>query len=144
MARYSTKGWYVGTAIRVGRCFREFIPCPDGSHAVVSQTASKVSSILATRMNRFEISLAPPEDNPLAGEVSWKFREINANGHFVGSFVTFIAPFGDDIHRIRAEHVEAKRKALRAAAERREIKRAMAPVAKHRPSKSPVSGKRRL
>jgi hypothetical protein len=145
MARYSTKGWYIGTAIRVGRCFREFILRSDGNQLIVQQTAVQVSAILAMRMNWFDITYVSPEDNPRAGEYYWTFWQKDEHGQFVGSFVTFIAPMGADIHRIRAEHVEAKKKARRAAAERSEIRRAMSPVAKNRPSHSnAVTSKRRL
>ena len=145
MASFSRKGWYVRTALRTGRCYREVIPSAMGDVVIGYPSEMVMRTIIEARMNWIDVSVAPVEDCPGANELLWTFRERSQYGQFIRSFLTFLAPSGSDIRRIRAAQVEANRKARRATAERSEIRRAMSPVSKTRATQTDsASSQRRL
>ena len=148
MARFSRKGWYIRTALRTGRCYREVIPSDTGDEVIDYPSEMVMRTIIEARMNWIDMSVAPVEDCPGANELLWKFRERSQYGQFIGSFLTFLtflAPSGSDIRRIRAAQVEANKEARRATAERSEIRRAMSPVSKTRATQTDsASSQRRL
>lgn len=145
MAKYSKKGWYIRTALHVGRCYREVIQSEIGEVVVDQPSEIMMRAIIEARMNWFGMEDAPVEDCPGAGERLWRFRERNHHGQFVGSSLKFLAPNGSEVRRLRAEQVDANKRARLAALERREIRRAMSPVLKARQTRTdPISSKRRL
>lgn len=145
MARFSRKGWYIRTALRTGRCYREVTPSATGDEVIDYPSEMAMRTTIEARMNWIDVSVAPVEDYPGANELLWTFRERNQYGQFIGSFLTFLAPSGSDVRRIRAAQVEANKKARLATAERSEIRRAMSPVSKTRAAQTDsASGKRRL
>lgn len=145
MATYSRKGWFIRTALRVGRSYCEVKQSETGEQVLVAQTELTMRAIIEARMNWIGWEVAPAEDCPQPGEVRWVFRQKNNCGYFVGSHLTFLAPAGYDIPSIRAKQTENNKKARIAAKERSEIRRAMAPVRKSQSQPAPAApSKRRL
>lgn len=143
MAKLSRKGWYVRTALRKGRCYREVIPSATGEKVIDQSSEMVMRAVIEARMNWIDVSVASVENYPGADELLWTFRERNQYGQFVGSFLTLLAPSGSDLRRIRAEQVKANKKARRATAERSEIRRAMSPVFKTRAAQADSASSRR-
>ena len=145
MAKYSRKGWYIRTALHVGRCYREVVQPATGEMVVDQPTEIGMRAIIEARMNWLAVEDAPVEDCPLANERLWTFKERNHHGQFVGSSLKFIAPNVSEVRRLHAEQVEANKRARLAALERSEIRRAIFPSLKARQTRTdPVSNKRRL